>query len=82
MPAPPEIEVYPDAKALAAVAARHVADALRTAIAARGRAALCLSGGSTPAPTYRCLATLGLDWSAIHVFWGDDRLEDAVQALA
>ena len=35
-----------------------------------------LAGGSTPEPVYRRLAANhanALDWSAVHVFWGDER---------
>jgi len=47
------------------------------AIRQKGRFALALSGGSTPAPFYRALAESAnrkrLDWGHIHLFWGDER---------
>lgn len=47
---------------------------LRAATAARRRATLVLSGGSTPAPIFRALAgEARLDWQAVHFFWGDER---------
>lgn len=73
MPAPPEVQIVPDAEALAEAASRRIADALRSAIEARGRATIALSGGQTPVPTYRRLAEADLDWEKLHVFWGDDR---------
>lgn len=32
-----------------------------------------LSGGSTPKPIYEGLAKAGLDWSDVHLWWGDER---------
>lgn len=32
-----------------------------------------LSGGSTPKAVYARLATLGLDWTGVHLWWGDER---------
>jgi 6-phosphogluconolactonase len=46
------------------------------AIAERGRFAIALSGGQTPVPLFERLATTRrseLDWSAVHVFWADER---------
>lgn len=49
---------------------------LRAAIHARGRVAIVLAGGGTPLGLYRGLATMAgdVDWTRIHVFWGDERL--------
>lgn len=49
--------------------ARHIRDALK----ARGRAAIALSGGTSPLGAYRVLAKQELDWSKIEVFWVDER---------
>ena len=32
-----------------------------------------LSGGSTPKPIYSALGAAGLDWSEVHLWWGDER---------
>src|SRR5262249_60773095 len=48
--------------------ARH----LQQAIAERGRASLCLSGGHTPRQVYEVLATFPLSWDRIAVFFGDE----------
>ncbi len=53
----------------AARMARHIRDALK----ARGRAAIALSGGSSPVGAYRLLAKDTLDWTKIDVFWVDER---------
>jgi 6-phosphogluconolactonase len=53
---------------------REVVSRLRAAIAARRKATLLLSGGSTPAPVYRALAEAErVDWQCVHFFWGDER---------
>lgn len=58
------------------VAARFVALA-QAAIRERGAFTVALSGGSTPRPLYAALATSPwkeqVDWSRVHLFWGDDR---------
>jgi 6-phosphogluconolactonase len=57
-------------------AARFVAAASR-AIAARGRFAVALSGGSTPRRLYALLAgapyAQAIDWSRVYVFFADER---------
>jgi 6-phosphogluconolactonase len=58
----------PDPPALAA----HVAVWLARRITA-GPARIALSGGSTPKAMFDALATMNLDWSQTHLFWGDER---------
>lgn len=47
------------------------------AIAQRGAFCVALSGGSTPRSMYQILAkptfARGIEWSKVHVFWGDER---------
>jgi 6-phosphogluconolactonase len=76
----PDIHVFPSPDALAEAAAARIQSALRDALAARGRAALVLTGGATPGPVYQRLAARpvperveGLDWARVHVFWSDER---------
>lgn len=73
----PEIVVCADRGTLSERAARRVVTAATTAIGARGGFAIALAGGSTPGPLYRELADAphrdAIDWSRIHVFWGDER---------
>jgi 6-phosphogluconolactonase len=50
----------------------------REAIAQRGRFAIALSGGHTPARMYSEWGAAGkynqgTDWNKVHVFWGDER---------
>jgi 6-phosphogluconolactonase len=69
-----EVEILPEAMALAARAADLVAGRLREAVAAGGRATLAVSGGSTPAGFLAALADRPLPWDAVHVFQVDERV--------
>lgn len=71
-----KVEIYPDAKSLAAGAAEFLAEAISRAIVARGRCTIVLSGGNTPRETYRLLAQEygeKVEWQHVYVFWGDER---------
>jgi len=69
-----ERHVLPDAEALARHAAEFVTATLE---ATQGRAAIALSGGSTPQHLYETLAKPPfrdrLPWARVHWFWGDER---------
>lgn len=68
--------VHETPEELAAAAARGFVTRARAAISDRGRFAVVLAGGSTPKTTYEILArdyADGLDWSRVHVFFGDER---------
>ena len=73
----PALLIVPDAAAAGPAAAGVVTDVLARAAAARGRADLATTGGSTPAAIYRALAAAPLrdrmPWAQMHVWWGDDR---------
>ena len=72
----PEVFTFSSATRLAHAAAEVVVETLRAALAVRGRAALVLTGGSTPGPLYRHLAAdyrSALDWERVDVFFGDER---------
>ncbi len=43
------------------------------AIAKRGKFCVALSGGNTPKIFYQALAKAEIDWSKIHIYWGDER---------
>jgi 6-phosphogluconolactonase len=51
-----------------------IAERARAAIAARGRFVVALSGGSTPAAMFRCLAQEAIDWSHVFVAQTDERV--------
>ena len=68
--------VHDTPQELAQAAARDFAAKAEAAIGERGRFAVALAGGSTPEATYEVLArdyADRLDWSRIHVFFGDER---------
>ncbi len=62
-----------DAEAAAKRAAAEIARRLRAAVGERGAAHLALSGGTTPARTYELLSAELADWSAIEVWFADER---------
>jgi 6-phosphogluconolactonase len=68
-----ELLIYRDPSELAERGSVVVKDVLTNAIAARGRAAIALAGGSTPAGLYERLAVLSVDWPRVDVFFGDER---------
>jgi 6-phosphogluconolactonase len=70
---PPDVTVVADANELAETEARRIsAHVAQTS----GRIAVCLTGGSTPEPLYKLMATEpyrdALPWKRIHWFWGDE----------
>ncbi|GHG67006.1 6-phosphogluconolactonase [Comamonas sp. JC664] len=68
----PRTHVVPTG-ALSQQAADWMADALQTTLAAQPRASLALSGGSTPGPAYRALATRVLPWERVDIYFVDER---------
>jgi 6-phosphogluconolactonase len=68
------LERFADQEAASFRAALLTAEAVREAVAERGRAALALSGGSTPGRYFELLAEQGLPWDKVHIFWVDERL--------
>ncbi len=73
----PELEVLPDADLLADAAAHRFVLAANAAFRSRGEFIVALAGGHTPRRVYARLATepfaSGLDWSRVHIVWGDER---------
>lgn len=64
---------FTDAAAQARALAEHIAAQLRAAIAARGRAMIAVSGGSTPKAFFAELSNEALDWAAVTVTLVDER---------
>lgn len=75
----PVVRVAPDAAALARLAAEEVVLRAEAAVAARGRFAIALAGGSTPRALHALLADpdepfrARIPWERAHVFFGDER---------
>jgi 6-phosphogluconolactonase len=64
---------FADPEAAAVHAATELARVLQEAVDLRGVAHLSLAGGSTPRPAYFLLAGLLEDWSAVELWYGDER---------
>lgn len=62
-----------DPAVVAERAASQIALSLRSAYEERGHAHLALSGGTTPKLTYELLAGQDVDWSAVDVWFADER---------
>lgn len=63
----------PDPHALARAAAVSILAAADRALRARGQFHLVLAGGNTPRCSYRRLRAAETDWSAWHIYFGDER---------
>ncbi|MGO2127645.1 MAG: 6-phosphogluconolactonase [Pseudoalteromonas prydzensis] len=72
------VEKFFDSKdALTAELSATLEQSLVSGIEADGRAVLMVSGGSSPAPAYKHLSNLALDWAKIDVAMVDERWVDA-----
>lgn len=69
------VEVFPDGEALVEAAGERLIDAIGAAVAARGRALIVLTGGGNGIGLLRYLDARRqrIDWSKVHLFWGDER---------
>lgn len=67
------VEVLPSLESLIERGLAITLDCIHQAIAARGKCAIALAGGSTPKPLYAAISQQPLPWDKIHVFWGDER---------
>jgi len=65
--------IFADAAELGRAAAELTAEACAEAIAARGAFHLVLAGGNTPRYCYEVLREMPLDWSRVHIWFGDER---------
>ncbi len=64
---------FPDTTAAAHHAADAIAQACRDAVEARGAFHWVLAGGNSPRACYRRLRDAPLPWSAVHIWFGDER---------
>jgi len=73
------VTLVDDDEQLAATGALRITTLIELAVAARDSAVICLAGGRTPERLYETLADerqpwrARIDWSRVHVFWGDER---------
>jgi 6-phosphogluconolactonase len=75
----PVVEKYPDSAALVAAAGDRLVDAITDAIDKRGRAQIVLTGGGTGVGLLKRVGEHSdkIDWSKVHLYWGDDRFVPA-----
>jgi 6-phosphogluconolactonase len=73
------IEKYADADALVAAAGERLVLAITGAVATRGVAHVVLTGGGTGVKLLKHVGVFGeaIDWSRVHLYWGDDRFVPA-----
>ena len=71
----PVVERYPDTDALVAAAGDRLVDAITDAIDNRGLAQIVLTGGGTGVGLLKRVGQHAdkIDWSKVHLYWGDDR---------
>src|ERR1700753_1055840 len=71
----PAVEKFADSDGLVAAAGERLISVVEDAIAARGRALVVLTGGGNGNRLMRFLAaeSARIDWTKVHLFWGDDR---------
>lgn len=74
---PIAFRAFVNADALADAVAQTFARAVRTAVAARGRASVVVTGGSTPRRYYPLMAALDLPWDKVTLTLSDERWVDA-----
>jgi 6-phosphogluconolactonase len=73
------LTIVDDERALAATAAERITALIEGSIRERSSAFVSLTGGSTPRTLYRFLGDptqswrARIDWSRVHLFWGDER---------
>jgi 6-phosphogluconolactonase len=73
-----ETRIYSDAEALSKAALGELLQAMQGAVKQRGRFAVALAGGHTPAKLYKLWAEAAnhgvrTSWDRVHLFWGDER---------
>jgi len=78
----PSFREHANRTALVAALADRIAGIVDAAVAARGRALLVLSGGTTPADLYTRLSVLDLPWDKVFLTLSDERWVDADDAAS
>jgi 6-phosphogluconolactonase len=78
------IEIFPTRAALEECVAAELMTVVQSALDARGRADMVVTGGTVGIGTLAALARAtqvsALDWTRIHVWWGDERFVPAGHA--
>jgi len=82
-----DMRVFPDLDALSHAALEELLRAMQDAVKQRGRFAIALSGGHTPAKLYALWAEASrhgvqTPWDKVHLFWGDERFVPETSPLS
>lgn len=64
---------YPDPGAAAEACGEYILDLLTKSMAARQKATLAISGGTSPRPMFELFAKSGFAWEHVQIFWVDER---------
>ncbi|QCO57950.1 6-phosphogluconolactonase (plasmid) [Pseudorhodobacter turbinis] len=64
---------YPDREMMMMSLANKIAGELGSVLRQKGRASLCVPGGTTPGPVFDMLSAVDLDWANVAVFLNDER---------
>jgi len=67
------IREFADGETLAMALAAHIAEAIRHRLRRDGKAAIAVSGGTTPVKFFRALSGQTLNWAAVTITLVDDR---------
>jgi 6-phosphogluconolactonase len=69
------VHTYPDSAALVDAVGERLAEEIASVVQFRGKASIVLTGGGTGIGVLAYLGQRGggIDWSRVHLFWGDDR---------
>jgi len=70
---PPKLRICIDHEGASLTAAEAIASSAQVAISERGHAHIALAGGNTPMRAYELLHGLITDWSAVTLWFGDER---------
>jgi 6-phosphogluconolactonase len=72
-----KVEIFADADSVAQQAATFIAAEARSAVAARGRFIMAVSGGHTPWVMLRALSGEEVPWPSVHIVQVDERIAPA-----
>jgi 6-phosphogluconolactonase len=72
-----KVEIFPDAESVARQAAAFTAREARSAVAARGRFTMAVSGGHTPWVMLRALSGEDVPWESVYIVQVDERIAPA-----
>jgi len=75
-----ETRIFPDAETVAHAAAQFIAAEARSAVAARGKFVLAVSGGKSPWQMLRALANESVPWAQVQIAQVDERIAPAGHA--